>query len=295
MKYCPSCQISYADDSLQFCLEDGTGLLNYSNKTSEMPTQFLPPAETKGQIKPLPTWEQSQITRIATTQSEKKKSNTVTAVILTALVICGIFAGIVGVWFLINADNSEDKGSSNINTNNTYASPSPTPTFGKTSSNKNTSEQIPIQNTNSGEIQKKATPKGGGLGGESFKACDFFLGSGLYDKWRQMGGEKGRLGCPIINEADTPPSPKGTTGRYTQFSKGDGGYIIWHGSGRFKGISFEVSGCMFKLYYGLGGTGSWLGFPVKDGYQISTGARQDFEEGYILWDSKTYQCQAFKN
>ena len=31
MKYCPSCQITYADDSLRFCLQDGTGLLDYAD------------------------------------------------------------------------------------------------------------------------------------------------------------------------------------------------------------------------------------------------------------------------
>ena len=130
---------------------------------------------------------------------------------------------------------------------------------------------------------------------ETFTACDYFLGSGLYDKWKQMGGESGKLGCPVISEAEAEPSPQGTTGRYTRFTKGDGGYIIWHGSGRFSGTSFEVSGCMFKLYYDIGGTRSWLGFPVKDGFTTPTGARQDFEGGYILWDSKTYVCQAYRD
>ncbi len=81
----------------------------------------------------------------------------------------------------------------------------------------------------------------------------------------------------------------------TQFSKGDGGYLIRHDSGRFAETAFEVSGCMFKLYAGIGGTNSWLGFPIEDGYTTSTGARQGFEGGYILWDSKTYNCQAYKN
>lgn len=130
---------------------------------------------------------------------------------------------------------------------------------------------------------------------ETFNACDYSLGSGLYNKWKQIGGETGKLGCPVMSEAEAEPSPQGTTGRYTRFTKGDGGYIIRHHSGRFAGTSFEVSGCMFKLYYDIGGTRSWLGFPIKDGYTTPTGARQDFESGYILWDSKTYVCQAYKN
>lgn len=98
-----------------------------------------------------------------------------------------------------------------------------------------------------------------------------------------------------MNEIEADSSPRGTTRRLTQFSKGDGGYLNRHNSGNLKGSSFEVSGCMFKLYASIGGTGSWLGFPVKDGYTTPTGARQDFEDGYILWDSKTYNCRAYKN
>ena len=94
-----------------------------------------------------------------------------------------------------------------------------------------------------------------------------------------------------MNETEAFVSPQGTTGQMTQFAKGDGGYLIRHENGRFSGTTFEVSGCMFKLYASLGGTKSWLGFPVKDEYSTSPGARQDFEGGYILWDSKTYKCE----
>lgn len=130
---------------------------------------------------------------------------------------------------------------------------------------------------------------------ETLKACEYFLSVGLYDKWKQTGGKDGKLGCPTMNEIEAEASPQGTTGRMTRFSKGDGGYLIQHTSGRFAGTVFDVSGCMYKIYSNIGGTKSWLGFPIKDGYPASPGARQDFENGYILWDSKTYNCQAYKN
>ena len=129
------------------------------------------------------------------------------------------------------------------------------------------------------------------LDGEKFKACNYFLGAEIYKKWIEKGGETGKLGCPIMNETEAFVSPQGTTGRMTQFAKGDGGYLIRHENGQFSGTTFEVSGCMFKLYNSLGGTKSWLGFPVEDEYSTSPGARQDFEGGYILWDSKTYKCE----
>jgi uncharacterized protein with LGFP repeats len=121
-----------------------------------------------------------------------------------------------------------------------------------------------------------------------------------------MGGETGKLGCPINQQTDAPASPFGSDGRWIQFAKGDGGYLIEYirlrspeGSNikplPLAGRVFEVSGCMFKLYASLGGTKSWLGFPISDGRETEVGARQDFEGGYVLWDRKTYACEAHRN
>lgn len=125
-------------------------------------------------------------------------------------------------------------------------------------------------------------------------ACGTTLGPALLEKWTELNGETGRMGCPISSETDAPASPKGTKGRWVRFGAGDGGYIVWHETGENAGKAFEVSGCMFKLYSSLGGTKSWLGFPVTDGRDTTTGARQDFEEGYVLWDRKSYVCEAHK-
>ena len=51
---------------------------------------------------------------------------------------------------------------------------------------------------------------------------------------------------------------------------------------------------MLKLYQSLGGTGSWLGFPTSDEYDVPGGRRSDFENGYIFWDAQTRVCQAHK-
>jgi uncharacterized protein with LGFP repeats len=128
----------------------------------------------------------------------------------------------------------------------------------------------------------------------------------LFEKWTEMGGETGKLGCPINDETVAPTSPFGTVGRWMQFAKGDGGYLIEFTrpevaeSSKIKplplaGRVFEVTGCMFKLYASLGGTKSWLGFPISDGREFEAGARQDFEGGYVLWDRKTYVCNAHRN
>jgi uncharacterized protein with LGFP repeats len=129
---------------------------------------------------------------------------------------------------------------------------------------------------------------------QSKSACGYTMATALYDKWIQMGGASGKLGCPIANDVDAPTSPQATTGRWAQFTNEDGGYLIKHESGPRAGQVFEVTGCMYKLYSSQGGTKSWLGFPVGDGYTTAPGARQEFEGGYVVWDSKTYQCQAHK-
>lgn len=364
MKYCPSCQTEYADDSLRFCLQDGAGLLRYPVKNSQMKTQDLGETETVIRQKPITTeWEQSRITRVSGIQREVKNPNPLLIGFLTALGMCVLLGGIAGIWLMLSGSGSEYANLSNINAGINVGNSS-----SRTKTNTNIAERTKGNKTNSGTnkvpgwepINYQASLNGENLtyyrgttaaqcqadcaanpkcaaftliragayntgdppmcylvvkvtgvvthsccisgiksknanSSADFKACNYQLGSDLYNKWKQMGGESGSLGCPIMNEAEVAPSPQGTTGRYTQFSKGDGGYIIRHESGRFSGTAFEVSGCMFKLYSSIGGTGSWLGFPIKDGYKTSAGARQDFEEGYILWDSKTSECRAYRN
>lgn len=356
MKYCPSCRATYTDDSLRFCLEDGTSLLSYADNSSpEMPTQAFGELETVvRQNRITSDWGQNQITRPSKFQPEAKKSNTLLTVILTALAIFIFFAGAAGLWLLLKGGSSEIASNTDKTDNSSLLIPTNT-NVSRRKQNANTNFNAGSGGTDWGPINNQASLNGERLTyyrgttvercqadcdanqncqaftliragaynpadppmcylmskateiitssccisavktTETLKACEYFLGAGLYDKWKQMGGENGKLGCPTMNETEAESSPQGTTGRITQFSKGDGGFIIRHGSGRFSGTAFEVSGCMFKIYSSLGGTGSWLGFPIKDGYNISTGARQDFEEGYILWDSKTSVCQAYGN
>ena len=131
---------------------------------------------------------------------------------------------------------------------------------------------------------------GGGGGNNNVNACGYTLGSGILNKWRAAGGERGFLGCPTSNESEAGRSPNGTNGRYVLFKEG---VIIWHRGGARGGGSFEVHGCIGNLYQGMGGTGSWLGFPVSDEYSVAGGRRSDFEGGYILWNAQTSRCQAY--
>lgn len=124
MKYCPSCQTKYTDDSLLFCLDDGNSLLSYADDgLPEMPTKAFGEMETVvRQNRITSDWGQNQITRPSGFQPEAKKSNTLLTIILTALTIFGFFAGAAGLWLWLNGGGSEissntNKSSSPILTN----------------------------------------------------------------------------------------------------------------------------------------------------------------------------------
>ncbi len=97
--------------------------------------------------------------------------------------------------------------------------------------------------------------------GEPRDACKMAVGSQIYDKWVQMGGQTGILGCPRGDESEAVRSPQGTTGRIVEFDVANGGIIVWHRSGKLAGQAFEVHGRIVQLYLQVGGTGSVFGIP----------------------------------
>jgi hypothetical protein len=267
MKRCPTCARTYPDDTLAFCLIDGSvlsasfdpersGADRGRNSTETQVLNPTIPSDSSPTIQPTIRTPAPQVPPLYVenrppSQSVEKRSKAPWAIAGVAVLL----AGILGMILLV--------------------SKWPTKT------------ENPGKLTNSNASTPAIT--------KSKVACNISLSHPIYDKWIQMGGENGRLKCPVDNESDAPTSPLGTTGRWVRFSAGDGGYIIWHESGANAGKAFEVSGCMYKVYASLGGTKSWLGFPTGDGGEFSTGAWQQFEAGYILWDSKTYACQAYRN
>ncbi|HKY59615.1 MAG TPA: LCCL domain-containing protein, partial [Gemmatimonadota bacterium] len=125
-------------------------------------------------------------------------------------------------------------------------------------------------------------------------ACGRTLGTGIFDKWQGLGGEGGFLGCPTSDEMEAAPSPQGTTGRWVSFA-GSSGMIVWHGTGARISHTYEVHGDIAKLYASMGGSASWLGFPISDEYDVAGGRRSDFEGGYILWNATTFETKAYRH
>ena len=141
MKHCPTCQTNYADDTLRFCLQDGTPLAEFSNQS--VPTVFLTESETlvsPKRVEPLgqtpPNWEQSQVTRVSSPLSEPKKSNTAIAVLLTALGMFLLF-GVAGIGAWLYFKN----GKTEVAQNKNFSSP-------------NSNGQIFDSNTNSNKNSK---------------------------------------------------------------------------------------------------------------------------------------------
>lgn len=102
------------------------------------------------------------------------------------------------------------------------------------------------------------------------------------------------LGYPTTNEYEALPSPSGHTGRGYHFEKGE---MAWDGN---NGRTFEVHGSVWNTYLGMGGTSSWLGFPISDEHRSHFNsfcncyaAYSAFEGGCISWNGVGYAAAAY--
>lgn len=126
MKYCPSCDLKYADETLQFCLQDGTGLLDYSETAA--PTRHWSEKETVVRQAPVTVdFEPIRKTQAAS-EPEAKKSGNFLTIVLTALAMSLLFGGLAIGWLLLKDNGSENKVSSNLKGPAKTSSPMPTPT-----------------------------------------------------------------------------------------------------------------------------------------------------------------------
>jgi hypothetical protein len=274
MKSCPSCNRTYSDDTITFCLVDGSVLsAPYDpNQTRRIPeprttqaaaTEILPSASS-GSRPPLqstirvPAPSVPPMYSQPTNIGDSPQRNIVPWLLVAAAIV---IVGIVGMAAVVMLRLVKNEPSSRI---------------------QSSSSPVSTNKTNA-------------------TMCGQTVSDAILSKWNEMGGESGKLGCPINQETEAPTSPQGSTGRWIKFAKGDGGYLIEYAPqlseanvkpAPLAGHVFEVTGCMFMLYADLGGTRSWLGFPIGDGQEVNPGARQNFEGGYVEWDRQTYRCEA---
>ena len=149
MKYCPQCQSRYSDDTLRFCLQDGTPLAGDEPPTmlSEEATVVRPPAPERVnfEIPASANYQNARTNDIYATNPNAppaKKSNTTLIVLATVLLTLTVAAaGGVGAWILFKnkretvratdknaADNQNGKTNKPENTNKPDETPTPTAT-----------------------------------------------------------------------------------------------------------------------------------------------------------------------
>ena len=168
MKTCPQCNTQYSDDTLQFCLQDGTQLPD--NPGAEYETQEIDERETVISRKSTnkinfdlsqpeeKTWERPRPdSNSFATADEPGSSRTLIAVLLTVFVMLLLFGMVgAGAWFYlgqqtggqttqtVNTANTENSNTakSNSNTNGTNSSPKKTPEVDKEAIVKNVSARL---------------------------------------------------------------------------------------------------------------------------------------------------------
>ncbi len=175
MKYCPQCQTQYSDETLKFCLQDGTPLAEISSP--QLNTANYDEAETVISSRPTnrgsgsyqnsyETNRQSPNVAPANYADEPKKSRTGLIVGLTMLAMLAVFGIGTGVWFLTrnnqpeivkninvtaNTANQNAVKNNNQTVNQVAKTPSPTP---KTATN-----SFALGNTESLSAAETATIK----------------------------------------------------------------------------------------------------------------------------------------
>lgn len=138
MKVCTKCNANYADDTLSFCLEDGTPLVIALE--TDMPTAILTDAEVLTSVRAAqstsdPRFTDSQVTRVGSLTAETPpKSNTAWIVMFTAvgmIVLFGVIGSVVYLGLLISGgtanNNAEPSKNTDARTFDANSTPTQTP------------------------------------------------------------------------------------------------------------------------------------------------------------------------
>ena len=175
MKFCPRCKSSYTDETLSYCLQDGTTLVSLTNHTAlpgpvPRPTEETPIAGITSDPRKAPTdvMEQTatsqehyiQPTTAKSANYSQLKQNTALIVFLIGLVMLISVAalGIGATWFFFFKDRKEE------NTNTMTRS-----------SNKNSNDnESSSDNENTTENRNTSTPSGK-MESTGIAECDEYL------------------------------------------------------------------------------------------------------------------------
>ena len=120
--------------------------------------------------------------------------------------------------------------------------------------------------------------------GGTFSGQAFFIRDPYVSKWRVTPA----LALPVSQERDTT-SRFNTTATQQDFQ---GGVVLLITSGALQNQVFVVSGSLYTKYAEIGGTGSWIGFPIGDEFTLSGRQRQNFEGGFIEFNPASGTVEA---
>jgi hypothetical protein len=121
MKQCPTCQSQYTDDTLQFCLQDGSPLrfvagappantLAYGEQETVVAGRQSEKINTPHITNPT-DWNPNQFPSNAALQPAERKSNPTVAVLLTAFVMLLLFSFVgIGAWLYFRGATPDDDG-----------------------------------------------------------------------------------------------------------------------------------------------------------------------------------------
>lgn len=159
MKVCPNCQSRYTDDTLQFCLQDGTNLVTDESQNLMPTIAFNDETET--------IVKKRQSGGAANFQTEPKNSNTALIVVTTLLAMLFLFGAIgIGAWLYFSKGKTEIEQNTNVNSStpentrtntNVNSLAFPSPSISRTPVEEKTATPMPTSDFNPEKIKTEVS------------------------------------------------------------------------------------------------------------------------------------------
>jgi hypothetical protein len=108
MKRCPKCNRQYPDDSLRFCLEDGTPLVAPARDAEPPPTEVLPPPPqtTQQSVETLPAYTHRDDARLPHVEVRRTHPIVIAGVIAIVLLLM-VLVAIAGLYVMQHSGNKD--------------------------------------------------------------------------------------------------------------------------------------------------------------------------------------------
>lgn len=138
MKICPTCNRTYADETLTFCLDDGSTLSAFYDphvtqrippprNTDQAPTEVLYPASNPPLQPTIPSLQPPPFAEKQPIQSKGKRSKRTGLILGVGILLGVILAAVIAVSFIWSGKENETDNNSNITNANVPPASTPTP------------------------------------------------------------------------------------------------------------------------------------------------------------------------